>query len=410
MTPPLTERFFLSAIFLSPALLLWTPNFTVGVVGLTVFLSLYVLFNNKNSVSIDQFDWAVVIGLSAYVLANIPVAVIDGDTFRYFKGPIRFLLCIPIYLALKITLKSKASATSAMELGVIVGSFGALGIAIYQFFILAMPRVDGFLYSINFGYLSCALSFLALCLVKNSQRKIWLLSASVAAAFATTLTLTRGAMFAIPILLSFVALLNWKRFSLKLISISALVVIAISVAAYNSIDAVEDRIDYTIMEFTQIAQGNTEKAESSGGRLQLWKSAMYAFEKNPIFGSTYEQREEFNKELHAKGEVTDWVLGISRGHAHSQYFEMLAGNGLFGIAAILAILVFPWTFFTYRFLKSNSTLAMTGSVFVAGFMVYGLTEAPLQANLISTFYAFTLATLFALVQLETNGNQSNDSK
>lgn len=394
------HKFVYLSFFLTPALLLTTNNFSVAVVVSLLLFSLFKLFRSSRA-SCNKFDYLVIICFFAYFLGALPVAILDGSTLRYFQGGGRLLLCLPIYLFLRTYLfNCTFKAIRALTLGVIVGCFGSLVIAIYQYIYLGMPRVDGFLFSINFGYLACALTFLAICLAQNNKLRNWLYMAALASSIATLLTFTRGAVLAIPLLLIFMAILNFKKLSLiKLVGVP-IISFAIATLAYSVSEGVQKRVNYTINEFSYITQGQIEKSHSSGGRLQLWKAASYAFISSPLTGLPYADREELNRQLHSDGEVTKWVLTVGRGHAHSQYFEMLASNGIWGITSIIAIFLIPLSIFAHHYLKTTSPIAFTAAVFVAGFMIYGLTEAPLQANLIGTFYGFMLALFFALIRIE----------
>src|SRR5690554_7550858 len=72
-----------------------------------------------------------------------------------------------------------------------------------------------FSFSINFSYLSCAMGFLALGLVRGSSRKVWLLLAAAGVLVACVLTLSRGGIFAILLLLVLLMVLNFDRLGWK---------------------------------------------------------------------------------------------------------------------------------------------------------------------------------------------------
>ncbi|WP_428776415.1 O-antigen ligase family protein [Vibrio sp.] len=357
----------------------------------------------------NRFDGLVIACLSLYLIGAIPVAIVDGTTLRYFQGGIRALLSIPIYLLfVEIFQDRQFPFAKYLAMGTIIGSVGAVTIAIYQYFILGMPRVDGFLFSINFGYLASALTFLAFCLVRFGHYKTWLYLATVLSAIATVLTITRGAILAIPLLLIFAALLNGKALRIKTVMTGSVVLVLAAVLSYQLIPAVKARADFTANEFTNIARGDIASAESSGGRLQLWKVAIETFQQKPFTGMPYPQREELVRTMYQNGEVTEWVTTVGRAHAHSQYFEMLASNGVWGVVSIIFMLLVPLAVFIRHYQQTNSDWAYTGAVFVAGFCIYGLTEAPLQANLIGCFYGFMLALFFAQVRTEKyNSQQTN---
>ncbi|MGF1740822.1 O-antigen ligase family protein [Vibrio profundum] len=288
--------------------------------------------------------------------------------------------------------------------GVIIGSLSTLLFAIYQYFILGEERVEGFLYSINFGYLACSLALLSFCMMKGGKYSGILFISFLASSVATVLTLTRGAIFAIPLLLILAIITRYKDFSIKKILLGIAMLVFATILSYEASTDIRDRINYTTQEITNVANGNIAEAQSTGGRLELWKAASYSFIKSPIIGMTYSERTKLNKKLAKQGKIIKWVTTVKRGHAHNQYFEMLASNGILGIVGFVSILFLPIYLFLSHYFRYGSLIGYTGGVFVAGFAIYGLTEVPLTANLIGAYYGFILATFLAIIRVEKYGN------
>lgn len=404
MTPKHNSIFkhtILWSLFFVPALLLSTPNLSIGFIITSVLVSIYYLLLNKQLININRFDILVGTCLSFYFLGALPVALEDGSTARYFQGGARLLLCLPIYLALSHYLKiTKLNIRKHLEFGVVVGSTGTLVVAIYQYFYLSMPRVDGFLFSINFGYLSCSLAFLAFTFSFNSTRKWWLICAFVMSIVSVNLTFTRGAIFAIPLLLVLYTTIQFKDISKKLVLGIVIVFSTSSYIAYTHSNSFKQRINFTIYEFSNIASGNINQAISSGDRLQYWFGAIEAFKKSPLIGLPYDEREALNQELFLTGKMGERAASITRGHAHSQYFEMLATNGSLGLISIVTTLFLPFILFIRHHISGRSDWALPGAIFVAGFAIFGLTEVPLTANLIGSYYGFMLAVFLANISAE----------
>lgn len=394
------SKIVVSSVFLVPAFLLATNNWTIAIIALLVLISSSYLLKNKASIQLNRFDWLVITALSGYFAINIPIAILDGSTLRYFQGGVRLLLCIPIYLMLSHMTNSHQSIREWLSKGIIVGSVGACFIAIYQFFILGVPRVDGFLFSINFAYLSCALTFLAFGFAFQSKLPSLLLVASVLSTFATVLTFSRGSILAIPVLLILGIGLKWSVLNKKKVIWIGVSLVLLSVSSYFISPTIKERVDFTAAEFHSVKQGDYQSAESSGTRLYLWKAAIEAYKTSPLIGLPYRDREALNKKLYEQGKVNEYTRNLPRGHAHSQYFEMLASTGSLGIVGIFLMLIVPFMVFIQHYRHTQSIWGYTGALFVAGFILYCLTEAPLQANLISTFYGFMLATFFAMVRIE----------
>ncbi|EGR0260341.1 O-antigen ligase family protein [Vibrio cholerae] len=384
------------SIFFTVSLLLITPGFSVVTVGfLTLYSSVKLI---KNGFNFNKSDFIPIIILSAYFLSNVPITVIDGGTLRYLDAGIRSLLCIPIYFFIKSEIAKGTNLDSTLYTSTILASFGALAFAVYQFFILNMPRVDGFLFSINFGYLAAALAIISFGLsFTQTQFKHYLYLSAIAATVATTLTLTRGAILTLPLVFMLFFIVNVRKLKFKQTLFFTLVGFLLLSASYQISPRIQERVDFTIFEISGIASNNVHAAASSGGRLQLWYAALEAFKRNPILGTTYSERESLNIELFKEGKVDEWTSTVPRGHAHSQYFEAIASNGTFGILAIFAMLVLPFGLFLNDYRKTGSPISQTGYLFVFGFIIFCLTEAPLQANLIGTFYGFMVAIFYAYI-------------
>ncbi|WP_052126536.1 O-antigen ligase family protein [Vibrio coralliilyticus] len=399
------ERFFIVSTFLVLALLLSTNNGSVVIAGLSVLISILALFKIKDKIKWDNTDKLVLLCLSAYTFSNIPLFLLDWGNFRYFRGASRILLCIPIYIVLKHIIDTKKIYNQSLSLGVFSGSLGAFSIALYQHFIEGRVRVDGFLFSINFGYLACSLAVLSLALLHNKSLRILLTASFVLSTIATLLTLTRGAIFALVLVVIFMAIINIKKIGLKGSLASCCFVLAFAVLSYTVSPSIKQRVNYTVYEITNIANGHIEQATSSGGRLLLWRAAFEAFKERPLFGLTHPEREALNKKLADEGVINEWAAGIKRGHAHSQYFDQLASGGILGLFSILFTIVVPFGyFFKYR---EKSDAAYVGCLFVFSFALFCLTEVALQQNLISTFYGYMLALFFAVTQLEIRDKIAN---
>ena len=386
---------------LVPALLLTTPNFSVAVIGFIILASIAYLLNTDNEIQFQRFDKIVIFCLAWYFLGAIPITIHDSETGRYFQGGVRLLATVPVYLALTVLLREKSlSLRKYLEVGVILGSLGTFALACYQYYFLSMPRVDGFLFSINFGYLACSLAFLSLSLSINSNKKVWLIALFCLGVVSVVLTSTRGAIFAIPFLLLLFPILHVKSIKPKLLAACTIAFFAICFISYNYSTNVKNRIDYTVSEFSNIANGHINKSTSAGERLQYWFGAVEAFKKNPTFGLSFSERKALNHQLFLEGKMGERPSKVQRGHAHSQYFELIASNGILGIVTIFSSLFIPLILMIHHHRKTSSDWAFSAAVFVSGFAIFGLTEVLLTANLIGFFYGFMLCVFFAHISVE----------
>lgn len=387
----LTKKMITLSLFLVPALLLSTPNFSVAVIAILALYAIGYCFFFRKDITLNKRDWLVLATFSSYFIVNLPNVMIDIGNFRYIEGPSKILLSFPVYLMFKRELPT-LNVRPWLEYGVIAGAIGAFSIACYQYFFLGFPRVDGFLFSINFGYLACSLAALNLCLTPNSKHKLLLITGFILASIATILTLTRGAIIALPVLMLVFLFLNRASLKKRYVFLSLLLALLASTLAVQLSSGIKNRIDFTIAEVNSILSGNSKDALSSGARLNLWYAAVQATIKSPLKGLTYPERTRLNQELVEQGKVIPWVAGVGRGHAHSQYFEMLASNGLPALPAMGLLLLVPLVLLSR---SKQHIFVNTGFVFMIGICIFGLTEVLLQANLISTYFGMFLAFFLA---------------
>lgn len=380
-------------------LLIATPVRSHVVVAVLMLYAVGYLVAHRASLAFTRLDWMVVGLLSLMVLSRIPVFIIDDFASRYLSPGLHMAAVIPVYLMLRHLLwpVDVVSVRRFMEWGTIIGCLGAFAVAVYQTQIAGNYRADGFLFSINLGYLSCSMAFLAASLIRDGRHRRWLLVAALAGSATCLLTLTRGAILALPLLLIFLLLLNVDRLGWGRILASVVGLVVLAMVSYATLPAVERRVDYSITEFTSIAEGNIEAAVSSGGRLQLWTAASHAFLERPLVGLTYDERVALNTELVERGVITEWVLGVGRGHAHSQYFEMAATGGLLGLIALIGYLVVPGIYHLRHYLADRSNpWSQVAVVFTAGFAIYSLTEAAIHHEMMVVFYSYMQVLLLTL--------------
>ncbi|QOU29767.1 O-antigen ligase family protein [Vibrio coralliilyticus] len=392
------DKFTSLSIFLVLGLLLSTENFSVVIAAITSAISLILLFKYRSKIEWSKEDKIFILCLSAYFISNIPMAISDLGNFRYFRGASRLVLCIPIYFYFKYLIETDRLYSKPLIFGVILGSTGAFILACYQFFIEGRPRVDGFLYSINFGYLACTLAVMSLSLMTFKKHRTLLFIGFILSSSAMMMTLTRGAIIALPLVVLSIIALEYTRFGFLKSATALVLIVLISISLYNTTAPFKNRVDFTVTEINNILSGDISKAVSSGGRLMLWKASVEAFKESPITGLTYPERMVLNKKLAEDRAINQWTANVKRGHAHSQYFEQLASGGILGVFAIFFTVFFPMIYFFYH--RKTSKAAYVGTFFVLTIAICCLTEVALQQNLISTYYGYMLALLFAVTQLE----------
>ena len=105
-------------------------------------------------------------------------------------------------------------------------------------------------------------------------------------------------------------------------------------------------------------------------RVGIWKAATLSFLDNPLFGLGHRQLEKQTIELKKRyGMPPDYRGKYLSFHAHNNYLEAFASNGIFGGLAFFAFCLF-WFYELYR--SSHAKLYFLP--IVVGFFVSGLFE------------------------------------
>lgn len=402
----IAARLALAVLVLVVALLVATPIRVHAFIGLLVLYALAFLIANRRQLVLTRADWLVMLALCAYAIGHLPGFIMSGFSSRYLSTGLHMMALIPIYLMLRAVLDEHwlRGYRAGLEWAAVVGAIAGLLLALYQVLIQGNGRADGFLFHINFGYLVASLFFLLVAMVPSSIRRGWLVAGAAAALVATALSTSRGALFAVPLVAGFLVLLHWRYLGIRRIAISAAAFMAVAVVGYLLIPQVEQRVDLTVDEVVRTLKGDFSN-NSAGGRVQLWYAAIEAFKERPLVGLTYDERETLNQSLVEDTIVSRWSASISRGHAHSQYFEAMATGGLVGLMALAVYLLLPGLYFLSRYLVSrDNPYHFIGLLFSAGFIVFCLSEVALQHEMIGTYYAFMLLVLFVLAQVHERAN------
>lgn len=385
------------AILIALVLLVATPVRSTLVVAPLMLYGIGYLIANRHTLRVTLLDWWVVVLLCALLVGRIGPYAVGDYSSRYLSDGLHMLATVPIYLMLRhaVGQDDVLRFRGFIEWGVIVGSLGGCALAVYQTQWLGMRQADGFLFSINFGYLSANLMTLALVFMGGSTRRGWLALAALSASVAVLLSGARGAWLVIPVVLLLVGLAYAPRLGWKWLGGGAVALPLLAVVAATQVPEVEQRYQKTISEVESIRSGNLDT--SVGYRFQFWYAAVEAFKQRPMIGLSYPEREALNAELQAKGEISAFVGQSSRGHAHSQYFEMMATGGLVGLLALVGYLVVPGIYHARTWWRDRENVyALAGLGLTVTVAVCGLTEVLLQQEMIAAMYAYLQGLLLVL--------------
>ncbi len=237
------------------------------------------------------------------------------------------------------------------------------------------------------AYLYSALSTLLIYLlikIKNNSICYPLASAAVfiISFLIITMTGTRAAILAHPLLILLMVLFHYRKIHLKSLLI-AIVLIGLGIAAsYNKY--IKPKIEQTSTEIMLYQQG--DDFSSLGSRFSLWSVGLNIFYQHP-YGNTVEARHAQAAESVINDPKNKTAMVYIDSHLHD---ELLEAASLQGIVGLLTVLFFYAYTLTLAIRQKNTPLLMIGCCMI----VYGLSDVMLISSESLLFFMVCIA-LFA---------------
>jgi O-antigen ligase len=398
-----TNRIIMLILLCYPVLLLTVQGGMNALFFLLLILSVFRLYRAPKLLHRDQWDaytLAFALAMASPIFAVFLSQSYHGEfTARSYDGPSRFLLAIPIYLALRqIKTNSLIVLQYGLPLGAISTVIMTLILSDHQPY---YPRAGtAFINPIHFGDLALILGNWT---GRNSLYAVtFKILGLLAGLFVSVQSESRGGWIAIPVvLLTWLIIQNKERGLLRLLMVMVPPLL-FGITSYFLINIIHQRVDEVYSDIVAAWHGNLDT--SIGIRLQLWKAALYLFRENPIFGVGLDGYASMMSTLTQSGFITSTAADFGRGEVHNEILANMAKLGIVGLLSILAVYFVPLIIFL-RTLKSNSdtkrTAAMMGGCLVLGFLVFGLSVETFDMKMNAAFYSLTLAVLLAIATNKT---------
>ncbi|TDQ92416.1 O-antigen ligase family protein [Paraburkholderia silvatlantica] len=338
-----------------------------------------------------------------------PVAAVALSTLshghpmlRTWDSPSRFLLAIPIFLALR---RAPPRIFVWADLSFTLGALSSLVLALF------MPRNWGdgrigsaFLNPIHFGDLALALGILSAIALNWWRRDSVLWRAlKIAGLFgglaASLLSGARGGWAAIPLV---ALLVVWELGRSKPLHWKVLMPVVVALLlglVYGLSGTVRDRVNSVSSDLTQYTQGHRDT--SVGIRLQLYEAAATLIAEHPVLGLGGDGFRDKMASMAKQGALTPTAAAFGEGEVHNQLLAYMANYGIVGGLALLGIYIVPAVFFAARLKSASRTTrrtALMGLSFVLMFFVFGLTVETFDLKSTVSFYATMLAVLAAITE------------
>lgn len=334
-TPSQINIYFSIVCFFSPPVLGSVVSFVFNGGALC---SVPLLAVKRRRFNIDRPMLAMTVAIYAYCAA-IVLASIVNNTIRadavYFL-PLITLLFFPIsYSTWSIT--EKATLVRIVVLANMAACFGALALAIVQYYWLGMRAEGGAGNAIVFATVACLSVMICLAGAVSGIERAWkpLILAALAGAVAIVCSGSRIIWLAMLIAGIAVLLINRRKLtgknSMRLLLIAAgigLVIVAVG------FPIILERTDFLFSDWDAL---NTKGDHSTalGLRVALWQIGLGAFREMPIFGHGIAA----SRDLMHQGFQDQFGMDRGFSHFHNGFLTVMVEAGILGAIALAAIFV-----------------------------------------------------------------------
>lgn len=316
---------------------------------------------------------------------------------------LKYVLFFPVYLLIR---KYK-DLTSFLFLGIVIGG-AILGLqALYDVLYLGLNQGWGIYGSIIFGDLSILFFSITLILLfftnKHSTTTYLYIFSLILSALAVYLSGSRNAWLASLFSVLLIPLLCYRYMKYKTAILAIIPIFIIAGSATLFTDTMQERLVLAYAEFTTYMTDGAPRdtplsTNSVGTRLEQWRVALKIYKGAPFFGygggNAAKQVNRYVEKGLAHPDLYNPKSEKGIGGLHSTYFETLVNEGLIGLIIMLLFLFYPlYIFVTSR--KFDPLLSTVGIVFIANYMIFGISENPFVHDNFSSVYLILLSVLFS---------------
>ena len=420
--------------------------------------SAYLIFSSKSEKSKLKLTGNEIIFISLIILFLIlnlittifqPISI-ELKNYRSIlssmDNPLRWLLMLPIFFLFKLFKLDWRFISIGLSLGVFISA----GIATYEVFVLGFSRATGGMnHPIAFGQLMVATDLLLwvfMIFAWNKDKKLLatlLLISSLVAFYGSLLSVTRGAWLAYFFMILTLVIYTVKKslfnknyfFSMPmLLRVLLAFVVFFLVSQTPQYNTIKHRSIDTV-EYVK-SKGQSNIWGSEGLRIDIFRTAIEMSRYFPFGVGTdnfqngakkliildalnnpnIEVRNENNQKLdisdsnsdilshqflQSSYENTDAIRFTSMmDHAHNEWLNVLAENGVLGLILLTLIFAFPIKIFWQNLNHKNDLVGMycyCGILHIGSFAIFGQTESIFSSHSVVIFFIFFLFLFIAQI-------------
>lgn len=403
---PVINRIVMLILLSYPMLLLTVQGGMNAVLFLLVITSLFYLFRTPKSPTTrlwDSYSISFAIAMASPILAVFLSEAYHGIfSAPPFDGPSRFLLAIPVFLALR---QMEMRTITILQYGLPLGALSSLLITVFGY-----HNWDDIFYFVNhirYSDLALLLGLFSMFSINWETRDSTLalilkICGLFAGLYLSEQSGSRGGWAAVPVLLFIWWLSHNSKKSCSKLALAILSILLVALLGYALVNTMQHRVDLIYQNLADFRQGN--KDTSIGIRLQLWQVACYLFSEHPVFGVGPGGFAQMMTPLSNNGMLTPVAASYGRGEVHNEILSQAAELGIFGLLSIVSVYAIPLIIFirsTRSRISQEKSAAFMGICLVTGFFIFGLTVEIFNLKMIVAFYSLTVAVLLAAATHKT---------
>ena len=399
------DKLVMLSILLFPTLSMSARHWLSGIFTLLAIVALFVTFRGHRKLYKEEKVFLVLLAL--YILCFFISATLNDwsvNSIRRVGNVMKYVFFFPLYLLIR----QYTDLHRLLLVGIVIGGI-VLGLqALYDVLVSGNTQAWGIYGPIVFGDLSVLFFAITLILVIFNNRltlSTYILTfALLMAVLAGLLSGSRNAWVAAVFSVLIIPFLCFPYVKYKkTLLLLPVIIFIISATTFALNNSMQDRLALAYNEVkTYLTQGAPEnipiKSNSAGYRLEQWRVAMHIYKDAPFFGHGGGNAGKNVNRYAEKGLAHPDMINLDTettiGGLHNTYFEALVNEGIIGLVIILMFLLYPlWIFIRTR--KYNPLLSTIGIVFMANYLIFGITENPFVHDNFTSVYLLFLAVFFS---------------
>ena len=194
-----------------------------------------------------------------------------------------------------------------------------------------------------------------------------------------TMTGTRAAILAHPIIIIIMLLFKFRTFNMRTVIVASIIIPVSILLSYNKF--ISPKVEQTRNEIMLYNKG--DDFSSLGSRFSLWKVGFEIFKIHP-FGNTVEARHKQAENVIIFKPENKTAMVYIDSHLHN---ELLESASLQGVAGLLAVLFFYYAIISHAIKNINTPLLIIGLCMIA----YGLSDVLLISSEVLMFFMLCTA-------------------